>query len=308
MAGLRLALLFLVMLVGCAAPATSSPSDDGLTSASPRTSASAQASAEATASVPEAPPASASASPDGHIGIDTLARTAVDRLRIREDPGLGGASLGTLAEGSIGYVLSGPISADGFEWYLIVSLGLPNASGCMTPIHTDPYDCPTWIGWAAAEGPDGDPWLVAGTIDCPTWPSPVMAEDFVFWVPSRGYLACFGDDVRSIVGFYPEIPDDAGLGGACALDTGDLAWIGCKLGYEHIVLDEAAGFFGPGLVLTIDPASGVQMPTRGQWIEVTGQYDHPAAQGCTWGDPPEASVLGCRAQFVVESVRAVDAP
>ncbi len=309
MAGPRLASLLLIVLVGCAAPAISSPSDEGLASASPGTSTSAPVSAEANAPVPEAPPASASASPDGQVEIDALVSTAVDRLRIREEPGLGGASLGTLYEGAISYVLSGPVSADGFEWYLVSSLGIPQASGCITPIQTDPYDCPAWLGWAAAHGPEGDPWLVPGTIDCPTWPSPVMAEDFVFGVPWYGYLACFGDDVRSIVGFYPKIPDPPpDRGGACGFDTGDLVWIGCNLGYERIVLDAAADFFGPGLVLTIDPASGVQMPMRGQWIEVTGRYDHPAAQGCTWGDPPEASVFGCRSRFVVESVRAVDAP
>lgn len=242
------------------------------------------------------------------VDVDELARTVVDRLRLREDPGLAGASLGTLAEGEVGLVLAGPESADGYDWYLLSALGLPQASGCITPIDTDPLTCPVWVGWTAAQGLDGEPWLVPGTIDCPSWPSPVLTEDFLFGVPRYGYLACFGDEVRSVVGFYPEIPPDAGLGGACAFETGDLGWIGCNLGYEHIVVDEAGLFLGPGLVLSIDPASGVQMPARGQWIEVTGRYDHPAAAGCTWGEIPEASVLECRAQFVVESVRAVDAP
>lgn len=293
---MRATLLFLILLVGCAAqPEASSPS----ASASPQLSASATSSAEATASVPEP-----SVSPD--VKVDALARTTVDRLQIREDPGLGGVSLGTLAEGDVGYVVAGPVAADGFDWYLLSALGLPAASGCVTPINTDPLNCPTWFGWAASQGPDGDPWLVAGAVDCPPWPSPQMTDDFVFGVQRYAYLACFGDDVRSIVGFYPAIPPEAGLGGMCAFEAGDLGWIGCNLGIEHIVLDAQAEFSSPGLVLAIDPASGVQMPARGQWIEVTGRYDHPAAQGCTWEG--EASVLACRAEFVVESVRAVDAP
>ena len=233
MAGLRLALLFLVLLVGCAAPATTSPSDDGLASASPGTSTSAPASAEATASVPEAPLAwhprvLMDRSGSTRWPPRPLIACAFGRNLVSAAP-----SLGTLYEGAISYVLSGPVSADGFEWYLVSSLGIPQASGCITPIHTDPYDCPAWLGWVAAQGPDGDPWLVPGTIDCPTWPSPVMAEDFVFGVPWYGYLACFGDDVRSIVGFYPEIPDvPPDRGGACDFDTGDLAWIGCNLGYR----------------------------------------------------------------------------
>lgn len=67
------------------------------------------------------------------------------------------------------------------------------------------------------------------------------------WVAAYGYLACFGDEARSVVGFYPEIPDDAGLGGACAGVPSGMEWITCNLGYEQIVGDAAAGFFGPGL-------------------------------------------------------------
>src|SRR5688572_31046182 len=139
---LRAALLMLLLITGCAAqPGASSPSAEGLAPVSPQTAASATPSAEATSS---APPASASAIPDGVIEVDALIRTAVDRLRIREDPGLARPSLGTLAEGEIGYVLAGPVSADGFDWYLVSALGLPYASGCITPISTDPFDCPTW--------------------------------------------------------------------------------------------------------------------------------------------------------------------
>lgn len=306
---IRAAITLVIVLGGCAAPpGASSPAVDAPESVSPQASASPSA---ATPSVSEAPSPSAAASPDapeGTVEVGALARTTVERLRIREEPGLEGASLGTLAESEVGYVLAGPVPADGYDWYLLSALSLPQASGCITPIDTDPYNCPTWLGWAAARGPDGDPWLVAGTIDCPLWPSPLMTADFVFGVQRYAYLACFGDEERSVVGFYPEFPENGGLGGACADVPDELAWIGCNLGYEHVVFDPATGFFGPGLVLTIEPASGVQLPGRGQWIEVTGQYDHPAAQQCTWGDPPEATVLLCRAQFVVASARAVSAP
>ena len=291
-----------MLLAACSAtPSSSSAPSDGV--ASPQTSASV---GEATASAE--PSASSSVSPDGEVAVDGLVRTAVDRLRIREDAGLAGASIGTLAEGDIGYVVAGPVSADGYDWYLLSALGLPQASGCVTPIDTDPLNCPTWFGWAAEQSADGEPFLVPGTIDCPPWPSPQLTDDFVFGVQMYAYLACFGDEVRSVVGFYPDIPPDAGLGGACGFDAGDLEWIGCNLSIEHILLDPAGGFQSPGLVLSIDPASGVVMPERGQWIEVTGQYDHPAARGCTWADPPEASVFACRTQFVVESVRPADAP
>lgn len=303
----RPGLLVVALLAACSAPPALSPSVEALASASARPSASA---AEETASVPHAPSESAAASPDapaGPVEVGGLAQTTVDRLRIREDPGLAAVSLGTLGEGRISYVVAGPVSADGFDWYLVSGLGLSPRTGCMTPINTDPFDCPVWFGWAAAQGPGGDPWLVAGAIDCPPWPRPLITDYFVYALSPRGYLACFGAEVRSVVGFYPQIPEDAGLGGACANVPSDLAWIGCNLGYERIVPDPATGFSG-SLVLAIDPASGVELPARGQWIEVTGQYAHPAAEECTWADPPEASILSCRSQFVVESARAVSPP
>lgn len=307
----RVSLLLVIVLAACSgSPPASSPSVGGPASASSAASAS-PPEATATASVSEAPSASAVASPEAPteaVEVGGLVRTTVDRLRIRESPGTEAFSLGTLAEGEIGYVVEGPVAADGFDWFLISALGLPLASGCTTPISTNPFGCPVWFGWTAAAGSDGDPWLVPGSIDCPDWPSPLITDDFLYGVQQYGYLSCFGDEVRSVVGFYPEIPDDAGLGGACAEVPPDLAWIGCNLGYEHIVSDPSVGFLGAGFVLAIDPASGVEMPARGQWVEVAGRYDHPAAQACTWGEPPEKATLACRAQFVVESARVASAP
>jgi hypothetical protein len=52
-------------------------------------------------------------------------------------------------------------------------------------------------------------------------------------------------------------------------------------------------------------ALGVAMPDRGHLIEVTGHYDDPAAQDCTYGEIPEATVLRCRAEFVVTAARII---
>jgi hypothetical protein len=48
------------------------------------------------------------------------------------------------------------------------------------------------------------------------------------------------------------------------------------------------------LMFTVDPASGATLPERGQWIEITGAFDHPAAQEC----PGVSRILECRATFV----------
>lgn len=132
-----------------------------------------------------------------------------------------------------------------------------------------------------------------------------MTFDIVYGVSPLTYLACFGGADRSVIGFYPVIED--GIGGNCHGVPVDLAWIAC-VGFERLVLDPDEGSSSPGLVLAVDPAGGVAMPERGQWIEVTGRYDHPAAQACTWEGATEGNVIHCRAAFVVHSARPVSSP
>jgi hypothetical protein len=65
-------------------------------------------------------------------------------------------------------------------------------------------------------------------------------------------------------------------------------------------------FFDPRntdrLDFTVDPPSGVVLPERGQWIEITGAFDHPAAQQC---GSDAGGRLVCRAVFVITAVRTV---
>ncbi len=63
-------------------------------------------------------------------------RTAVDRLRIREDPGLGGASLGTLAEGVDQLRVGGPGSGRRLR---VVPHRLPWVTERVRLHHADPY-------------------------------------------------------------------------------------------------------------------------------------------------------------------------
>jgi hypothetical protein len=81
------------------------------------------------------------------------------------------------------------------------------------------------------------------------------------------------------------------------------------------MIDDDQEFGGIGLNVSIDPASGVSMPERGTWVELTVHLDDPAAQACgettfaeQEGGPPERWVTYCRGQMVVESVAAVDGP
>ena len=56
---------------------------------------------------------------------------------------------------------------------------------------------------------------------------------------------------------------------------------------------------GERLSFTVDPVAGVGLPARGQWIEITGAFDHPASRQC---GPDAGSILICRAVFVATDI------
>ena len=80
------------------------------------------------------------------------------------------------------------------------------------------------------------------------------------------------------------------------------------LDYNTLGTSESA-VFGSGIQVAIDPASGVTMPARGQWLEVVGHLDDPAARNCEdFGGGEVNAVLSCRGEFVAESVSPVAGP
>lgn len=289
------ALVVTLLLASCQGGSTASPPASGEGSQSGQQSSAPTASA--------AVPSSSLTSTPGEFARDTIVETVVSDLNLRDAPGRSGGILGSLAPGAASVVIDGPVNADGFDWYEIHSLGLSMGTGCEEPILTEPFNCPFWSGWAAAAGSDGRPWLAEADFSCPAWPEQKLTEAFVFGVPQYAGLACYGGEQRTLTGFYPEIPPD-GLGGACGDVPDEIYWLGCNLGYEHLVLGPTDGFFSSAFILAVPPE--VAMPARGQWVEVTGSYDDPAAADCTFGMPPEVSVFRCRTQFVVSAVRTVD--
>ena len=288
-------------------------------SATPTPSASAGTSASATASVASSPGASA-ATPAPSSGVaalapDTIVTTVVDALSVRSTPGLDGERIGSLELGVASFVVDGPTDADGFSWYLVSGLGLPPNTGCSGPPETDPYNCPIWFGWVAA-GEAGEPWLAdRPPEECPQ--PPHTAESIGIGHTSIERLGCLGPEPITFRGWWPEIPDDAELGGACAGADQPSGWLLCQqINYNVILADEAQDFSGPGVRISIDPASDAAMPERGTWVEVRAHLDHPAAQGCdeaahAAGETDRADaliVLECRAELVLDSAQAVDGP
>ena len=294
------------------ATSSGSPSPTPSSTAGPSTSGAAAASASPSA----APTASGDEPAQPDLAVDSVVATTVEDLTVRAAPGLEGERLGTLEGGALSFLTGGPTDADGFRWFLVSGLGLPPNSGCAGPAETEPYNCPFWFGWVAAASEAGEPWLVEHDLACPQ--APHTAESISIGRTSIERLACFGADPFTFRGYWPEIPDDAGLGGACPAQDEPSGWLLCQnINYNNIVIDDGEDMFGIGIAVSIDPESGVTMPERGTWVEVRVHLDDPAAQSCdedaaaAGGDfeaPPEQLVLNCRAEAVLEAAQAVDGP
>ncbi|MGI8658656.1 MAG: hypothetical protein ACR2K4_07805 [Candidatus Limnocylindria bacterium] len=263
----------------------------------------------------ERPTAGASADPSA-LAVDSIVTTTVERLSIRRGPSVDAERLGSIGLGTPGYVVDGPVDADGFRWYLVSTLGLPPNSGCLTPIETDPYSCPAWFGWLAGEPENADsPWLEPHQIDCPA--PPLTAERLLLRRTDLERLACSGAEPFTFRAWWPEVPLDVSQAPPCGGRNEPAGWLLCHLANDNVVTigeDPARG--GVGTTVSIDPATDVTMPPRGTWIELRVHLDDPAAQECDMAAaagggldrPPEQIVLDCRGEMVVESVRAVDGP
>jgi hypothetical protein len=298
-----LAVLFVVLLIAV----LGRDGGTGQPGTSPTTSLSASATASVSAS------ASATASPSGTPGeaitADSLVITLVDRLTLRGGPGLAGEAMWVLPEGVVAFVIGGPEELDGYSWYQLSGLGIPYGSGCVTPPPGGLLECPAFLGWVAAAGPDGTPWLApAPTPDCPAGPHDVVS---ISQMPFTLRLICFGDEELTLRAWWPEIPETEPAPTECPAAGTDIEWLACV---DPTVAGLAADpNEGPGrLVVAIDPASGVTMPERGQWLELTGHFDDPAAADCadppSAQDDPGAAVFNCRLQFVLTAVTPASGP
>lgn len=202
------------------------------------------------------------------------------------------------------YVLDGPVSASGYDWYQVAPLisAAPDldfrGSGALPS------------GWVASAGRDGEPWIAVDAFDCP--PLPTDFRSLAALPPAVG-LACF-----------PRVPITV---------RARLIWCGCDIDgawYTPYWFSRGAPdlLVEPGVTspqrdwadrfpLSLDPAG--QYPDlpdpvsrheeyraaldaiQGDIVEVTGIFDHPAAAGCTLtemdGDPVPSQ--GCRLEFAV---------
>jgi len=286
--------LALIITAGCAQGATPS-----------------EAPASATAGPTSEASPTLSAEPSPAEAQLVLVATTVESLSVRRSPGTDGEWTGFLSLGSVGVVLSGPVDVGGVPWYFLTGMGLAYQGDCVITPPEAPIACPAWWGWVAGAHPSGDPWLEpAPPPDCP--PPPLTIET-ISETQFTLRLVCWSGEELTFRAWWPVIPSDAGLGGACGEMNLAAGWLLCQnINYNVLAANEAEGWSGR-LVLSIDPDSGVVMPERGRWVEVVGHFDDPAASLCAEGAPardenPALTVALCRLQFVPTSVATVAGP
>ena len=221
---------------------------------------------------------------DTERATGTVAVTVVDSLRVRSEPRISEDSYKEkplLPLGTTLYVLDGPVSASGYDWYQV----FPLASRTLPQ------------GWVASASRDGEPWIADGDFACPAMP--IDIRSLAALRPGVG-LACF-----------PRVPIEVKarlirLGGE--LDGGAYTpgWFGVgQLGGMLLVEPEVTR--PPAdprkwFILMLDPAGRhPDVLPVGEVVKVTGVFDHPAAAACTFdsGREPVPS-QDCRLMFAVK--------
>jgi len=300
-----MAILLGLVLVSCAsnvaAPSASLPVDSATPIASPQRP-------EPTLTLAPTVAVSPSPSPVSGLAVPGFVTIAADALIVREEPGLTGEpvidastcidnpnpcerpfTVGTDRGYLWAYAFDGPISADGYEWYLI-------ATEMNHPDHGSIW--PEAVGWVAA-GDGEDDWLVPDVRTCPGEPIE-LADVTNLALTKLEMLHCLSARELTLRGWLPAVVDGERdptvVVDECRMRS---PWLMCGSMFD-MVRPVEAGWAGDAdyLDFVVDPASDIVMPNRSQWVTIAGQFDHPDAAAC--GDA--AAVLICRSSFVLTSI------
>jgi hypothetical protein len=300
------ALLTALVLVSCASVSASPSARPQASEDVPSLSASASAPEPSATTAPSAAPTPAPIA--GQLPVPGFVTVHADDLLIREEPGLDGKplvdrsacidnpnpcerpfTLGTTYGYLWAYLFDGPITADGYDWYLA-------ATEMNTEHHASIW--PNAVGWVAA-GDGEDAWLVADQRSCPQEPIE-LAEVTNLALTKLEMLHCLGDKELTLRGWLPAQGADEDPDASLAECRTNFPWLMCAPLLD-IVRTVERGWAGNAdyLDFVIDPSSDVVVPERGQWVTLTGAFDHPDADTC--GDVAE--VLICRFSFVISAIQ-----
>jgi len=295
----RLALVGLVVL-GCgSAGQSANPSAATTPGLSPGAPAGASASTDG-----QSPSASPSEPASGQLALESVAEVVTDDLRVRSAPGVSDTSIilePLLSRGKMLYVVDGPVGDSGYEWYEVLTFDVD-----LTPPGATIDEDIVEDGWVAAADKNGEPWIQAAAPDCQ--PTPTVVTDLVA-MDGVTALACFGGMPLTLAARILDCESSPELRDAmwCGADTGGASfqpeWF--DRGFMFLVPEEGAFDQDSMLELHADPLGTYPDPLPiGVPVNVTGQFNHPAASACTVyhyfkSDTPS---VHCRAQFAVTAV------
>ena len=242
---------------------------------------------------------------------NTYARVIVNNLRVRSKPEVSDESKKLepfLQDGIRLLVLDGPVLGSGYDWYQVKPI-----FDADTPEGGYPF------GWVARAGKDGEPWIEPESVICPPT-RPTSRACPRCWNAPPYAITCFSGQEMT---FKARLGAQQGY--ACGLPgqpwSTEPEWLdGCQIDPPFLAaLDNPALVvypqWAPGVDMTIAPEPS-ETPDAWPVVEVTGQFDDPAAMTCRnqLNDPntdlpepdPALTILNCRDRFVVTSMREVE--
>jgi hypothetical protein len=282
-----IAALAAVLVIGCASPGAS-PSGPSSTK-SPRPTDSGPPSAVPPPAPSEAPQVSPSAA---RIGVGTAVSAGAD-IELRAGPDPASDPTGTVQSGSTAWIATERL-ANGTTWYQVVPLD-PAAS---------------WMpGWVASAEADAS--LSPINLGCDAIG---VSASLLAGLSLGDRLACYAEPFT----FAARIVDCN-----CDIDGGfvEPEWLGVSgvTGPDGrvtaLLVDEnrtaAPSDTREWLLLRLDPAATAPDPVPfGTLVEITGQFDHPAAASCVVPEGvemhPADPVLECRTSFAVTAIKPLE--
>ena len=274
----------------------------GTTTTSPSVPPTATPQPSPSPSLEPSPSAEPSPSVEPVIAVNGLGVVTTSDLRVRSKPEVSDDSelLTPLLDfGRQVYVVDGPVTASGYDWYQVQPINTPGET----------EELP--FGWLAAADKDGTPWLVS---DAPECEAVTTAAELAAIRPILG-LACYGNEELTFAARLAQPEATCGVDIGWTISPDWLASTCPQPTYlvAQIDTDELLDVAIDPAIDTTGLAPGVESADW-QAVTVTGHFDHDAAQECTGvsnGEPvpldPDEIVLRCRSTFVVTELEPVGA-
>lgn len=211
------------------------------------------------------------------------------------------------------YVLAGPITRSGSDWYEIEGMG--------DGAHS------TAFGWVAGSSTTGVPWLLPNVEGCPEeMPEELWELEDLEWGAG---LACLGSRQLTFEATLGSV-ETCGMGEGWTVTPRWLGypdrcvtsglWVSDGMDYDNIRSDgdpysmltgQMDAVIAPGAKHNPGKLTAGTEPKDWVLVSITGQFDHPAARSCQGvaGEEPvpwtaDQIVLDCRATFVIISMRS----